>query len=95
MKDETELQTGIRGRVTRLFSKETIDRILADERVRQAVDTARDFAEVAEREARSAATELRFVAETISEALKTANAEDDLRPLKEALRARVEQRLSK
>jgi len=95
MNDETELQKGVRGRVTRLFSKATVDRILADERVRQAVDTARDFAEVAEREARSAAAELRNVAETISEALKSQNAEDDLRPLKEALRARMEQRLSK
>jgi hypothetical protein len=95
MNDETELQKGVRGRVTRLFSKATVDRILADERVRQAVDTARDFAEVAEREARSAAAELRNVAETISEALQSQNAEDDLRPLKEALRARMEQRLSK
>lgn len=95
MNDETDLQKGVRGRVTRLFSKETVDRILADERVRQAVDTARDFAEVAEREARSAAAELRLVAETMSEALKSENAEDDLRPLKEALRARMEQRLSR
>lgn len=95
MNDETELQKGVRGRVTGLFSRATVDRILADERVRQAVDAARDFAEVAEREARSAAAELRIVAETISEALKSQNAEDDLRPLKEALRARMEQRLSK
>jgi hypothetical protein len=95
MKDETELQRGVRGRVTRLFSRTTVNRILADERVRQAMDTARDFAEVAEREARSAAAEFRFIAETITEALKSENAEDDLRPLKEALRARMEQRLSK
>jgi hypothetical protein len=95
MNDDTELQKGVRGRVTRLFSKATVDRILADERVRQAVDNARDFAEVAGREARSAAAELRMVAETITEALKSENAEDDLRPLKEALRARMEQRLSR